>query len=272
MLRRISARWRYINPNYRDQLYELGERGEEELRTADLIGPYQNPLQQKARSKELVNLPHAVMISTTTASLELAVLKDPNYRFYAWDEVIERMRPEQQAKPLPFAMPVAISHTFRGFDKDLGALQDRTEHRSFDLIPDGICVIKNEMSGDAVGFTIEAENRKQAGASNLTHTSFLKTFLAYRDINKHSRYEMLGLNSLMVLVVTRSKRKIEEMKKIIMQATDGGGSAQFLFRDIPVLGSPDKAPKPDDTLFTGPWERAGYPAFYLNTFSDQPKK
>jgi hypothetical protein len=69
-------------------------------------------------------------------------MKDPSYRFYAWDEVIERMRPAHQAKQFPFAMPVSISHTFRGFDKDLGALQDRTEHRSFDMIPDGICVIK----------------------------------------------------------------------------------------------------------------------------------
>lgn len=271
-LERISPRWRYINPLYRDELYELGQRGEQELREADLIGPHQNPLLQKARLRELVNLPHAVMISTTTASLELAILQDPAFRFHAWDAVIDNMRPEQQAKELPFAMPVSISHTFRSFDKLEGTMTEYVEHRSFDMIPDGICVIENTGTGEALGLTIEAENRKQSGASNLTHSSFLKTFLAYRNVTKHGRYEKLGLTSLMVLVVTPSRRRIEEMKKVIHSVTDGRGSAQFLFRAIPVLGSPDKAPKPDPTLFTGPWERSGYAPFYLNTFSEAPKR
>ena len=77
--------------------------------------------------------------------------------------------------------PVSITHTFHGFDKDLGKLQDRTEHKTFDMIPDGIRIINNQATEEAVGFTIEAENRKQSGASNLTHRSF-------RDVNKHSRY------------------------------------------------------------------------------------
>lgn len=270
-LERIERRWRYINPLYRDELYELGQRGEDELRAADLIGNHANPLQQKARMRELVNLPHAVMISTTTASIELAIQNDPVFRFYAWDQVIDNMRLAQQEKQLPFAMPVSISHTFRSFDPAMRSMTDRVEHKTFDMVPDGVCVIENCATKEAIGLTLEAENRKQSGASNLDHTSFLKTFLAYRDVNKHLRYEKLGLTSLMVLVVTRSKRKIDEMKKVIMEATDGQGSRQFLFRDIPIFGGPDKAPKPDATLFTGGWDRAGYPPFFLNTFSETPK-
>jgi hypothetical protein len=146
-------------------------------------------------------------------------------------------------------------------------MSEETDRIDFDMVPDGICVIENVAKGEAIGLTIEAENRKDTSASNLKHTSFLKTVLAYRDINKHMRYEKLGLTSLMVLVVTRSRRKIAEMKKVVLEVTDGRGSPQFLFRDIPILGNPEKAPKPDDTLFTGPWDRAGYPPFVLCKFS-----
>ncbi|KAB2943070.1 MAG: replication-relaxation family protein [Hyphomicrobium sp.] len=265
LIHRISPNWRYINPLYRDELYDLGEKGEDILRQAGLIGEYQNPLQQKARMREMVNLPHAVMISTTTASIELAAQKFGTHRFFSWDEVLEHMQPEHlDTSEVPFAMQADIGYRF----------DDRLERKSYKLIPDGVFVLKDQASSEAVGFAVEAENRKQSGASNLMHTSFLKTFLGYRSITRANAHRPIfgEKTSLMVLVVTRSQRKIEEMKKIIMQATDNKGSALFCFRHIPVLGSPEAAPKPDQTLFTGAWERAGHPPFYLHTLSDKPHR
>ena len=229
---------------------------------AALIDAVSSPLIQKTKLGEITQLPHSVMISTTTASLELAILKDPRFRFRAWPEVYETMPDEQKMRENFFSLPVDITHQFRYFDKNQGAMVERTERKQFDMVPDGICEIEHT-NGDAIGLTIEAENRKDTRANNLNHTSFLKTVLAYRHVTANRLYDDWGLTSLMVLFVTRSERKINEMKKVVMEVTRGRGSSQFCFRTIPILGNPEKAPKPDDTLFTGAWDRAGHPPIAL---------
>jgi hypothetical protein len=50
---------------------------------------------------------------------------------------------------------------------------------------------------------------------------------------------------------------------LVTEVTEGKGSGVFLFRDIPVLGTPFRPAQPMEELFTGGWERAGYAQIYI---------
>jgi hypothetical protein len=81
-----------------------------------------------------------------------------------------------------------------------------------------------------------------------------QTFLAYRDINTHSRYEA-RLNSLMVLVVTRQPNPRDEKDR--HAATDELGAVPLpRYSRAQLTGQGAEA---DETLLTGPWERRDIP-------------
>jgi|SRR5579863_4555950 len=72
-------------------------------------------------------------------------------------------------------------------------------------------------------------------------------------------------NGLMPLFITTSKSKVQLMKDIILEFTDGEGCNWFLMKYVPAkIFSAYESPKPLLELWTGPWERAGRSDFYIN--------
>lgn len=165
------------------------------------------------------------------------------------------MLPKKAKSPL--ALPVSITHTFA---------RERTESAAFDLIPDAVFGLAYAEPGGGKSyrfFAFEAERENRVAASSLKQTSFLKKVLGYRDIAARETHRtQLGTPNLIVLVVTGSQSRIETMKKTIMDVTTGKGSSIFLFRTG--LTDPFKAPAPATELFSGPWQRAGHPDFYID--------
>ena len=63
----------------------------------------------------------------------------------------------------------------------------------------------------------------------------------------------------------RREEAIPRFKAAILRETNGKGASYILMRRVDTLG---RTLNPMD-LYTGPWERAGYPPFYLNKLEKQ---
>lgn len=257
---RLSTRSNFHISIYREEINAAGELAKSLLIDNGLIPDITNPLIPKTSLHYITNVVHTVMISTTSAAIELGA-RARGARFHSWYEIWEHLPIERKELEHPFSMKADISHRFG----------DTVQRKSYNLTPDGVFVLQN---GDkTVAFCIEAENQKASKASNLDSPSFLRTFLGYRSITaSKAHHPLFGKTSLMVIVVARSQRHLDTMKQTIMQATDGRGSSQFCFAAIPVIDTPDGTvqPKPETMpLYEMPLQRAGHPDFYLSTLSEK---
>ena len=57
---------------------------------------------------------------------------------------------------------------------------------------------------------------------------------------------------------------MQSMMKVLQRITDGKGSKIFLFKTFPAFTSFEKPPGSTGHMLTEPWQRVGYPDFYLN--------
>ena len=64
--------------------------------------------------------------------------------------------------------------------------------------------------------------------------------------------------------VTDLASRVESMKRLLLDVTDGKGSRNFLFRYFPSYDDYEKPPPPTGTVPKEPWTRAGHPDFYMN--------
>lgn len=129
------------------------------------------------------------------------------------------------------------------------------------LIPDGLFGLEYVLADGTKGyrfFALEAERTNRVWCQNLRQASWLRKVLAYRDIARQRAFHShLGLPNLLVLVVTPTESRIEAMRRLVTEVTEGRGSPMFLFHHIPVIGHGCPPPAMPD-LFAGPWARAGY--------------
>jgi len=250
---RPKEQWQFAGARYAPAVYELDRAGEAVLRE---LGEELKPVVH-AYGKHQFS--HTLMISETLASIELGTRRVSSVRLICGDDIVASAPQVTQAHRNPFALPVSITHTFA---------HEKTESAAFDLIPDalfGLAYQEQDGGKSYRFFALEAERENRVAASSLKQTSFLKKVLGYRNIAARETYRTrLGIPNLIVLVVTGSQARIETMKKVVMDVTAGKGSSIFLFRPLPALADPFKAVAPGTDLFSGPWQRAGHPDFYID--------
>lgn len=201
---------------------------------------------------------HSMMAWDTIASLKIGVQNHPSAEWVGWSDILKRASKQTQESKQPFAFPVDTSHTFPS---------GKTEPLKYTIVPDSTPLGFRYSTGAHRFCVIEAENENQVDASNFKVSSFLKKFLAYRDIAKKGTiHRQLGLQKFYVLVVTGSDLHKRNMMRLIERETNGAGSELFLFKTIPLLGGKIR-PMPE--MWSTPWKRAGKPDFYLCTPSGE---
>jgi hypothetical protein len=251
-INRPKEQWEFAGSRYAPVVYELDRAGEAVL--AQLGTEVKRAIPPHGHHQ----FAHALMISETLASIELGA-RAGNARLMGSDDIIASAPEATQSQRNPFALPVSITHTFA---------RDRTESAAFSLIPDalfGLAYQERDAGKSYRFFALEAERENRVAASSLKPTSFLKKVLGYRDIAARETHRtQLGTPNLIVLVVTGSQARIETMKKVIMDVTAGKGSSIFLFRPVSALADAFKAATPATDLFSGSWQRAGHPDFYID--------
>lgn len=237
-LHRPDAQRRTYAANFQDQIYELAGRGEAVLRKRDDAIPPQRLGDERQFS-------HALMVNDTLASL---VLGAPPGRLLWWDELRSHPKfPTHAADKIT----VGIRHAFA---------EDRVEHVSFEYTNDSGGIFAIELSGPYQFFSLEAEHTNRVDCGNLRQTSFLKKFLAIRQIMEGRLYaSQWRIPNLTHLVVAPNQARIDTMKKLVLRETQGRGEPYLLFREIPTFHDFGRPCRPLPELATGPWQRAGHP-------------
>lgn len=232
-LSRPSQQHHQVNANYRYQIYELTQKGIDELHA-------RTGLSADFRHGDGRNFAHAVMINDALANLEAG--SRGHSRFITYQEIAEH--PNFKGRGLS----VDISYTF----------PTKTEHATCDYYGDAIGGF--ERNGQYVFFQIEVENTNRVTCNNLKQTSFLKKFLSIQQVIATQLYKSAwGFPNLLTLVVSPNQAHIDSMKQLILDETNGKGVSYIMFRPITSLDDLEAA-KPCD-FYTGAWQRAGHPDY-----------
>jgi hypothetical protein len=237
-LNRPETQRRVFNANYRDQIFELGKRGEAVLKSRGVKLPA-----ERLGDERLFE--HSMMVNDVMASLAIGIQPA---RIVWWDELCSHPKFPAHA---PRRLHVKIRHQF-----EHGALH----HAEFDYQNDSNGIFAIDAPGQPYRFfSLEAEHTNRVATSNLNQTSFLKKFLAIQSIMENGLYKKAwGIPNLLHLVVVPSQARINTMKALIMRLTNNKGASYVLFREIPVMSDINRVCKPMPELYTAPWQRAGH--------------
>lgn len=127
------------------------------------------------------------------------------------------------------------------------------------ISPDGLFALEYP-DGECRALVLEADR----GTEN--HTKFTAKMRNYREMYANELYKQWGMPKPPgVLIVTMSAQRAGEMKKGLMDITNGRGSPTFLFKVR--KGNDMQGPDADGHMLTEPWSRAGYPLFNIGEVS-----
>lgn len=256
-LDRPDAQYGHANMLYRPAVYSLNKYSLAALIDNKVIGA--EPYRPKDSSSQFT---HDLITSHAMASLEIGARETPSVRFIPWEGIYEQLPEETRSAEKPYALHAPVSYTFPRSGKTV-AKDDNL------VIPDGkFFGLAYELPDGSSRYrflALETNLRVEVRRNNLSDPSHLKKFLGWREIAARRLYHTrLGLPNLQVLMLTTDERMMRRSMQLLEELTRGKGSGMFLFKTAPALGDPLLSPLPMRDLFTGAWERVGYPSVTLS--------
>jgi hypothetical protein len=175
---------------------------------------------------------HDTFLAAVTASIELAVLLEPEkYEYIFHDEIVTRLG--------RFSFPIG----------------------EINLKPDRSFGIKYKATGGVRLFLIEAdrstEPNKVRKQNRKTHERAIDLYLKFIGQGEYKKYFPQGTR-LMLIHIFASQAKMQHVREMT------GNSAFTLFQHWSNFSRYFIPPKPRLDLFTGPYQRAGQPDFYIS--------
>ena len=247
---RLPKSMRYLG----HEIYELGEEALLYLARHQI---YEEDITGLSVGSMLL-FPHALMICSTLASLEVGANETPGVRFVTWKEILAKAPKETRFSKNPWLFPeVAITYDFpNGRHRESVRLKPDCPPFGFEYdTPDG------KFYRFA---TLEAERSNKVRANNLKDTSWLKKALGYQELQRRGLLSShFDLPNFFVIVTAPTQGHIETMKALMMDLTGGSGSHMYLFSRIPVYARHYETLPPMPELFTQPLQRAGRPDLCL---------
>ena len=235
--------------NHRRLIYELDDRGARVLRERGL------PFLPKTYHR---NFAHELMVCRIMASIELGIRADPSLRLISWLEILASDKTPQatRAASRPERIPVTYDANREKFRAEVVA----------DGFPFGIERTDSGRCSYLFFPGIEADCATEPVDTNdLERSSIYKKFAAYRAIVSQDIHRThFGIPNFFVPIITTNKSRMQSMMKVLQRITDGKGSKIFLFKTFPAFTSFEKPPASTGHMLTEPWQRVGYPDFYLN--------
>lgn len=204
---------------------------------------------------------HRLMVACITASIELAIRRDPSLRFIPQQEILAR-------SPNPtLVIPCRTTYT----NPRTGVSQTVDTP----LIPDALFGIEYAVAGGRAYrfFMLEADRATEpVRRTNLRETSYFRKVLQYREVIGKGGYRThFGMKSAMlVLTVTTNMRHLQSIMEMTQAVSNGNGTSFFLFAIASEFGDRWRAPDPSDRLLTEPWRRVGLPSLRINQAADAP--
>lgn len=242
-LRKPGPQWEAMNARYRFDTYELGHKATAALDERGLLETHRLGTGSAFR--------HELLVCLIMASLELAA-RESKLTLHTWKDVLARSPESTRNDTTSFAIPMSFTHQGRTFDRPL-----RPDGWPFGL-------------GGARTFWfvgIEADRHSEPlHPTDLSsrNSSILGKILQYRHLVRERLFEKrYGMANVFVPVITVNDVHMRNMIDLVLKLTDDRGFKWMLFRSLPDFTSLERTIRPDASILTKPWLRAGNPPLNL---------
>ncbi len=236
---RPAKQWEFASARYRPVVYEMGDGARRVLSESGVVVDDGRTFLAANAHRQFA---HALMICELLASIELGTRLRSGIRFIPWPEILAKAPAETRASAAPFRFPAP----------------------SGGIVPDGIFGIEyaageNEKKTYRF-FALEADRGTMPIArSNAKQTSYLGKLAAYGNVISGNIYKShLGVPNLLVLTVTTSGRRLDEIMGRFAEKSETAST--FLFKALDAFG----IASPALHLFTDPWLRLGAPPLRID--------
>jgi hypothetical protein len=229
----------HAEANHRKLVYELDNRGAQELRDRD-IG--------FSKKKYRRNFAHELMVCQIAASIELGTIADSKIKLIRWPAILASDKLPEATRRLsnPLSIPVG-------------------DHCK---IPDGepIVIVRQLETTTFIFLVQEADcGTEPIDATDNDRSSIRRMFEDYLTIIEQRTYQKhFGANTFMVAIVTTNETRMNSMMALLERMNPGQSAMRFLFKHIPAFTSYEQSAPATGHMLTEPWKRAGYPDFYLD--------
>lgn len=240
-LTRPPQQFHTLDSRYNQLVYDISDAGKRALKTEGLW--------RSSSANSAGPWVHRFMVSSVTASIELAADLHPNLSFIPQADILERAE-------TTLAYPVEITDPVSS-DRCLKTLK-----------PDALFGLQYAMlTGSQYRFfVVEADRSTEPFSStNFNRKSVLRNVQQYREYVGRGLYKgHLQLTApLLVLTVCIDKKRAARMIKLIAEQ-GSGKNAYLLFQSWSAFGTPFRPPAPNLELLSDGWERAGKPPFRID--------
>ena len=227
--------------NTRRLIYELDDKGAEELRSRGLT---------YSRKKYLRNFAHELMACTIAASFEIGANSCNTMQIINWQELIDS--PQMPSATKELSNPQVIS-----FERD-----GRSESLASDWRP--FVVERNSGSKSyAFVFGFEADcGTEPIDTGDTERTSILRKFSAYLEVlDQDVPRRHFGATTFLIPIVTTTEARMRSMIALLERLRPGAFGKRFLFKHIPSFTSFEKPAPATGHILLEPWQRAGFDPF-----------
>ncbi len=229
----------HAEANYRKLVYELDDRGAQELRDRDI---------EVSKKKYHRNFTHELIVCQIAASIELGTIANSKIKLIRWPAILASDKLPDATRRLanPLSIPVG-------------------DHRK---IPDGepIVIVRQFETTTYIFLVQEADcGTEPIDATDNDRSSIRRMFEDYLTIIEQRTYHNhFGANTFMVAIVTTNETRMSSMMALLARMNPGQSAKRFLFKHIPAFTSYKQSAPATGHMLTEPWKRAGYPDFHLD--------
>ncbi len=227
--------------NARRLIYELDDRGGEELRSRGV---------NYSRKKYLRNFAHELMACTIAASFEIGAKSSPNIRIIGWHELIDS--PQMPAAPKQLANPQVLLFSGDGKQEEIAS-----DWRPF--------VVERNFESKSYFFVFGFEadcGTEPIDSADSGRSAIRNKLIAYLTALEHDVPRLrFGATTFMVPFITTTEARMRSMITLLDRLSPGPLAKRFLFKHIPSFTSFEKPAPPTGHMLTVPWHRAGFEPF-----------
>src|SRR5258708_2027095 len=224
--------------NTRRMIYELDDKGADELRTRGLI---------YSRKKYLRNFAHELMACTIAASFEIGANTSDAMRLIGWRELIN-------SPQMPDATREGANPQVLTFERDGQVANLTSDWRPF--------VIERRFGSKSYAFVFGFEadcGTEPIDSADVERISIRNKFIAYLTaLDQDVPRRHFGATTFLIPFVTTTRARMLSMMELLERLGPGALGQRVLFKHMPPVTSFEHPPPANRHILFDPWHRAGF--------------
>lgn len=205
--------------------------------------------------------PHRILLDLVKASIEIGIKADSAFKLSDWEALLAF----RNTRGEPMIPPSTLAILDKGKNPHKIRLEDGH------VLPDGRPFQIHHMPTDKHLFVLgfEIDRATEPLTTTRERRNIEEKFAHYNEVfDKRNRLytKHYGFDNSVMIWLTVSESRMHAMKRLL--ADKFGPASYHLFTHWKDWYYEVSFPQPDGTMFERPYERVGYPDFYLNRFTE----